>query len=119
MELDEFELTAQMKELATRYFPQFGNNLPVLKIKRTEDEKHGPAWLEVVAGVPANKRTGTIYIDDRVSSFRTKTTKILILHELIHYGLYLKDGETRDIEGEQFDAELYRIKRLGAYVGLL
>jgi hypothetical protein len=109
----EFELRGQVKPLAQRYFPRM-TNIPTLKIQRLGDKEYeeAPAWLNAV--------TGTIHIDERVSTFQGKITKILILHELIHYQIYL-DGHPNpeDENSTAFQSELGRIKRAGAYTDLL
>ena len=122
MESEEYELDQQMKRLARAHFPQMLSRLPSVKIRMIpfdDAENHGPAWLEVLAGVPEAQRKGTIYIDSRVSNFIHKTTKILLLHELTHYQRYLKTGEAEDIEDQYFNQEIQRLWRERAYNGLL
>ena len=107
--LVEVQLKAQLDALARCYFPRM-NSIPALEVK--EPSGDGPAWLDAT--------TGTIYIDKRVSTFQEKTTRILILHELIHWSLYLDNvSDPSDEKSDQFLGELSRIKRLGAYNGLL
>ena len=75
--LAEGELKKQLAELSAKYFPNL--NPPILSVTSGEEDGHGPAWLDATKGV--------IHIDERVCTFRDKTTKILILHELIHWKL--------------------------------
>ncbi|MDE3188249.1 MAG: hypothetical protein KGM96_12120 [Acidobacteriota bacterium] len=107
----QFTLRAQARKLAKQYFPKL-KKMPNLRVVPEKDNnEHGPAWL--------NALTGTIHIDERVSTFQEKTTPILILHELIHWSLFEENGDPDEAEGERFDAQLRRIKELGAYTGLL
>jgi hypothetical protein len=114
-ELFEFNLRAQVKPLVELYFPHIKkmNKIPMLKIQRFGDEDY--------EDVPArlNALTGVISIDERVATFQDKTTKILILHELIHWSLYLHNKDPDNDEKDRFQSELTRIKKLGAYTGLL
>lgn len=119
MESEEFYLASQMRDLAKQFFSHLLPHLPALKIQWNAEDGHGPAWLEVDKNAQPDKRTGTIYIDARVSTFTTKTTKILILHELIHYSRYLKDGTWEDIEDEWFRRYVAWLWQKDAYRGLL
>lgn len=110
-DLVHFNLQLQVKSLAKRFFSQLKKVPTLLVVQETGEDENGPAWL--------NALTGTIYIDERVSTFQEKTTKILILHELIHWSLFEDNEDPDEGEGERFQAELSRIKRLGAYTGLL
>lgn len=101
-------LEAQLAALANRYFSKI-KQVPDLEIAPAS--KDGPAWL--------NALEGTIYIDERVATFYNKTTKILILHELIHYFLYQENGDADEKETGRFLNELSRIAKEGAYAGLL
>lgn len=83
----------------------------VLVVQEACNDGHGPAWL--------NALTGAINIDERVSTFQAKTTPILILHELIHWSLFEDNADPDERHGERLQAELTRIKELGAYTGLL
>jgi hypothetical protein len=91
-EKEEFELRVQLGQLAKRYFPRIPK-APTLKIQRLGDKEYedAPAWLNALRGI--------LYIDERVYTFQEKLTKILILHELIHYQLYL--DKHRDPENEK------------------
>jgi hypothetical protein len=82
-EKEEFDLRVQLRQLAKDYFPRM-TKTPKLKIQRLGDEEYedAPAWLNALRGI--------VYIDERVYTFQEKLTKILILHELIHYQLYLE-----------------------------
>lgn len=110
-DLVQFNLRIQVVSLAKRYFPKLKKVPNLLVVQDTGEDEHGPAWL--------NALTGTIYIDERVSTFQEKTTKILMLHELIHWSLFEDNEDPDEGEGERFQAELSRIKRLEAYTGLL
>jgi hypothetical protein len=48
-----------------------------------------------------------------------KLSKLLILHELIHNFLLHRDQDADDEEGSRFQAEVSRLWKAGAYVGLL
>jgi hypothetical protein len=105
----EDALERQLSGLATKYFPHV-TRLPDMHI--AAPSKDGPVWLDALNGI--------IYIDERVAPFQEKTTKILILHELIHWGLHLaRHPDPGDEESTDFQTELNRIKKLGAYTGLL
>ncbi len=106
----QFNLRIQVGKLA-KYFPKMKTVPSILVVQEADNEGHGPAWL--------NALTGTINIDERVSTFQEKTTPILILHELIHWGLFEENGDPDEEHGDRFQAELNRIKKLGAYTGLL
>jgi hypothetical protein len=107
----QFSLRVQVGLLAKKYFPKMKKVPSLLVIQDTNNDERGPAWL--------NALTGTIYIDERISAFQEKTTKILILHELMHWSLFESNGDPDEQEGKRFQAELSRIKGLGAYTGLL
>jgi len=107
-ELLEFELSQILAKLVKAYFPHL-KSVPKLEVRDASED--GPAWLNAIEG--------TIYIDERVAPFRKKTVRILILHELIHYGLYLENGDPDEAETKRFEKELSRLKLAGAYVGLL
>jgi hypothetical protein len=107
-ELAEFELNQILARLLKAYFPHI-RSVPKLEVR--DAGKDGPAWLNAIER--------TIYIDERVAPFRKKTVQILILHELIHYSLYLENNDPDEAETERFERELSRLKRAGAYVGLL
>jgi hypothetical protein len=102
-------LGEQLSSLSRKHFPNLAK-LPHLEVVKGE-KGHGPAWL-----VPLE---GKLFIDERVAPFTQKTTKILILHELVHWSLYLEKGDPDDTEGERFLGELARLKREDAYKGLL
>lgn len=128
MEKEEFDLKCQLKELAKKYFPLAASNLPGLVVKRpTTDQRdnspcsrlEGPACLEIDLSLPADKRTGTICIDESVYTFQEKTTPILILHELVHYNLFLETGDPDSEEGQRFQKEVRRLWDAGAYKKLL
>jgi hypothetical protein len=110
-EMVQFTLRAQVRALAKQYFPTMKKVPNLLVIPEADNDRHGPAWLNALAE--------TIYIDERVSTFQEKTTPILILHELIHWSLFQENGDPDEGEAERFQAELTRIKKLGAYTGLL
>jgi hypothetical protein len=110
-EMVQFTLRAQVGKLARGYFPAMKKVPGVLIIQEADNDGHGPAWL--------NALTGTINIDERVSTFQEKTTPILILHELIHWSLFEDNGDPDEGHGDRFQAELTRIKNLGAYAGFL
>jgi hypothetical protein len=107
-EVAEFALNQILTRLAKAYFPQIGS-VPKLEVR--DASKDGPAWLNAIEGI--------IYIDERVAQFQKKTAQILILHELIHYSLYVENDDPDEAETERFERELSRLKRAGAYVGLL
>jgi hypothetical protein len=107
--LAEGELKKQLADLGAKHFR--GLKLPGLAVVSGEEDGHGPAWLDAIGEV--------IYIDERVCTFRDKTTKILILHELIHWKLYSESKDPDENEGKKFYAELSRLKSEGAYTGLL
>ena len=110
-EMVQFTLRAQVAVLAKRYFPAMKKVPNLLVVQEADNDGHGPAWLNALAG--------TIHIDERVSTFQEKTTPILILHELIHWSLFQENRDPDKEEGERFQTELARIKKLGAYKGLL
>jgi hypothetical protein len=113
VEKEEFDLRIQLGRLARQYFPRM-TKIPALKIQKLGDREYedAPAWLNALMGI--------IYIDERVYTFQEKMTKILILHELIHYQLYLDEHpDPEDENSTAFQSELNRIKRAGAYTGLL
>lgn len=110
-EITQFTLRAQVGKLAKSYFPAMKKVPSVLIIQEADNDGHGPAWLNALSGI--------INIDERVSTFQEKTTPILILHELIHWGLFEDNGDPDEGHGDRFQAELTRIKKLGAYTGLL
>jgi hypothetical protein len=113
VEKEEFDLQIQLGQLAQQYFPRM-TKVPTLTIQRLCDKEYqdAPAWL--------NARSGKLYIDERVYTFQEKMTKILILHELIHYQLYLdKHPNPGDENSNEFQSELARLKGKGAYTGLL
>lgn len=81
-------------------------------IEVSDVEGNGPAWL--------NELTGTIFIDSRVAPFQRKLVRILILHELIHWKLYLEGvSDPADETSAEFLTELSRLEQAGAYTGLL
>ena len=110
-EMVQFTLGAQVGKLAKGYFPSIKKVPSVLIVQEADNDGHGPAWL--------NALTGTINIDERVSTFQEKTTPLLILHELIHWSLFEDNKDPDEEHGDRFQAELTRIKKLGAYTGLL
>jgi len=105
-------LTAQLERLAAKYFPNL-NSLPGIEIldRKHPGHKGAPAWLNAVDTI--------IYIDECVAPFKTKTTQILILHELMHYKLYQGNGDPDDEEGERFRSEVNKLWDAGAYAKLL
>ena len=107
-EVAELALNQILTRLVKVYFPHI-RSAPRLEVR--DASKDGPAWLNAIEGV--------IYIDERVAPFQKKTVRILILHELIHYSLYLENNDPDEEETERFERELSRLKRAGAYVGLL
>lgn len=111
-EMDEFTLNEQVKKLANRYFPRIAK-IPTLKIQRSDDKEYQDSLAHL------NALTGTIYIDWRVSDFQEKTTQILILHELIHWSLFLENSDPDEKEEDRFQAEIQRLWNSGAYRGLL
>ena len=107
----QFTLRIQLRELSKQYFPTMKKLPSLLVVPEADNNGHGPAWLNALAE--------TVYIDERVSTFLEKTTRILILHELIHWSNFQENGDPDEGETERFQAELTRIKKLGAYTGLL
>jgi hypothetical protein len=59
-----------------------------------------------------------IYITNAVLSFR-KTSKIALLHEMIHINLYAENADADPKHGHRFQAEIDRLFNSGAYKGLL
>jgi hypothetical protein len=105
----EGSLAKQLMDLASKHFPLLPR-LPDIQI--AAESTDGPAWL--------NASDETIYIDERVAPFQNKTTRILILHELIHWRLYLEGAlNPADETCQPFLSELGRLKGSGAYTGLL
>lgn len=107
-ELAEFALSQILTRLVKDYFPHIG---PIPRLEVRDASKDGPAWLNAIERI--------IYIDERVAHFQKKIARILMLHELIHYSLYLENGDPDEAESKRFEKELTRIKLAGAYVGLL
>jgi hypothetical protein len=112
VEKEEFDLRVQLGQLAKWYFPTI-TKVPALEVQRLGDNDYqdSPAHL--------NALTGTIYIDERVYTFQDKTTRILILHELIHWSLFQENGDADENEGQRFQAEIQRLWSAGAYKNLL
>lgn len=105
----ERSLERQLSSLIRRYFPDLEKTPEIWVV---ENCSHGPAWL--------NLAKGAIFVDQRVAGFQSKTTKILILHELIRYSLFLSDHPDPDNEQTpEFQRELRRLINMGAYAGLL
>lgn len=62
----------------------------------------------------------TIHIAQRITEF-DKTTKIALLHEMVHANLYARglNADPSHEHGQQFRAEVKRLMDLGAYDNLL
>lgn len=101
-------LELQLASLAAKHFKNLVNK-PRVEISKAPG--NGPAWLDTTQGI--------IFIDERVSGFTKKTTRLLLLHELIHWKLHEENGNPDENEGARFEAELSRLKREAAYTGLL
>lgn len=105
----ERSLERQLSSLIRRYFPNLGRTPRIWVV---EECANGPARLNTMKGV--------IFVDQRVAGFQSKTTKILILHELIRYSLFLSNHPDPDNENTpEFQRELRRLINMGAYAGLL
>jgi hypothetical protein len=62
--------------------------------------------------------TDTLHINRAFLPFR-KSCCIVLLHELVHHKLFKQDGDADPSEGDRFNAEIGRLWREKAYVGLL
>lgn len=105
----ERSLERQLSSLINRYFPNLEKTPEIWVVEKCA---HGPAWLNAAKGV--------IFVDEKVAGFQSKTTKILILHELIRYKLFLSNHPDPDNEDTpEFQRELRRLINMGAYARLL
>ena len=105
----ERSLERQLSSLIRRYFPNLERTPEIWVV---EECAKGPARLNATKGI--------IFMDQRVACFQSKTTKILILHELIRYSLFLSRYPDPDNEDSpEFQRELRRLINMGAYAGLL
>jgi hypothetical protein len=95
-----------MRDLERKYFPGVS---PILDLEITSSID-GPAEL-----IPTTK---VIRINSQVAGW-SKLSQVVILHELIHHFLLLRDGDPDTSEGQRFQTEIKRLWEEGAYTKIL
>lgn len=104
-ETNELILNRWLERCQAQYFPDVE---PVVRVEVTKVS--GPGCLL--------RDKKIIQVHPAIASW-TKLSRIVILHELIHWTLWKRDGDSDAEEGERFQAEVNRLWQAGAYRGLL
>lgn len=107
-EFKEAKIGFILEALQNRYFAEIE---PRATLAFEQPETGSPACLHLPKG--------EIWIDPAIAHRSFKISGVLLLHELIHHKLFIRDGYMADEEGPNFQVEVARLFKEGAYAKFL